>query len=593
MCCRGDISPGERIVARVDSPESGLLRGASYDRYTTRGWQQTDLDESTVPGGESIGRSTGAGLDTYADRREVTTRVSVEQSPDVLFTFGAPIVVDRDVVVEQTAPSEVRLDLENPGEGVASAELATAAREIAREFEFERRLSSETTALIPDEFRVVGAPTSLDENGVRQLDEFVLESAPVDPDVVTIRATERVRAGFTYEVSGSVSDASVEALRGVDGSYPVWVQESFLQLPTDLGDADLKRLEELATRVTGGSVSAYDAAAALEAYLCCSAFVDDAGAPLLDEAGAPRLLYPFTTETALPPVGVDAVSWWLFDNVDETGSPVGGYYDYYASSLAVLLRVSGIPARVSTGYVLTSDNFDERTRTFIVRGQHSYTWVEVYFPEFGWVDFDPTPEDTSGSLAGIAGQRIAQQRFAPFASDIFEGAQADFVDPLTEVGSVDAFTDLDFGLGQGSSGFSLWFVVAPILGLASLGLVAVSGTAAWRLSLRGLTPVERAWAATQRLSRWGGVPFDPSETPTEYASAVGAAVYDGESAQTLAALYARERFGRKTLSEPELVAVDGAWRQLRGRLVRRLLHLRVRPPEEVVDTDESVDATVE
>ena len=595
---QGDISPGERIVARVDSPESGLLRGASYDRYTTRGWQQTDLDASTVSGGETIGVSSGAGLDTYADRREVTTRVSVEQSPDVLFTFGSPIVVDRDVVVEQTAPAEVRLDLKNPGEGVTSPELATAAREIAREFEFDRRLSSETTALIPDEFRIVGAPTSLDEDGVRQLDEFVLESAPADPDVVSIRATERVRAGFTYEVSGSVSDASVEALRSADSAYPVWVQESFLQLPSDLSDADLQRLQDLATQVTGGAGSAYDAAAALEAYLCCSAFIDDAGAPLLDDDGAPRLLYPFTTQTTLPPVGVDAVSWWLFDNVDANGSPLGGYYDYYASSLAVLLRVSGIPARVSTGFVLTSENFDERTRTFIVRGQHSYTWVEVYFPEFGWVDFDPTPEDTSGSLAGIAGQRIAQQRFVPFASDIFSDGQADFTDPLAESGGVDAFADIDFGLGQESNGFSLWFVVAPIIGLASVGMVAASGLAAWRLSLRGLTPVERAWAATQRLSRWGGLPLDPSETPTEYASMVGAAVYDGDSAQTLATLYARERFGRKTLSDPELDAVEGAWRRLRGRLVRRLLHLRVRAPDEVaiakgsVDAGGSVDASV-
>jgi hypothetical protein len=209
----------------------------------------------------------------------------------------------------------------------------------------------------------------------------------------------------------------------------------------------------------------------------------------------------------------------------------------------------------------------------------------VFFPEFGWVDFDPTPEDTSASLAGIAGQRIAQQRFVPFASDIFTGDLADFTDPLASAGDVDAFANIDFGLDEDASSFSLWFVVAPIIGLAGLGMVAASGMAAWRLSLRGLTPVERAWAATQRLARWSGLPLDASETPTEYASTVGAAVYDGESAQTLATLYARERFGRKTLTEPELDEVEGAWLRLRGRLLRRLLHLRVRAPEEAVEVE--------
>ena len=81
------------------------------------------------------------------------------------------------------------------------------------------------------------------------------------------------------------------------------------------------------------------------------------------------------------------------------------------------------------------------------------------------------------------------------------------------------------------------------------------------------------------------MPLDASETPAEYASTVGAAVYDGESAQTLATLYARERFGRKTLTEPELDEVEGAWLRLRGRLLRRLLHLRVRAPEKTGEAE--------
>ena len=56
------------------------------------------------------------------------------------------------------------------------------------------------------------------------------------------------------------------------------------------------------------------------------------------------MLYPFITDLETPPPLVDAVTWWLLDNVDDAGLPIGGYYDYHASAMAVLLRTLGVPA---------------------------------------------------------------------------------------------------------------------------------------------------------------------------------------------------------------------------------------------------------
>ena len=567
---QGDINPGQGIVVRVDAPEVGLLRGASYDNYTTRGWQQSSV-VTTKP--VSQGSFGGEDESVYEARRDVVARVSVEQSARVLFTFGLPREISREVTIDQTAPGAVRLDIEGAA-AAAPRELAGVAREIADREEAGESFSAD---VIPEGWVPVGSEVG-DDGELLTLD---LENRPLEPDVLRVHPSEPVRAGFTYEVRGSVSSASINQLRRSGGEYPFWVRQRYLQLPGDLDDRSLGRLESLAASVVGRAASRYDAAAAIEGYLCCTPLRDDDGEVLLGSDGTPRLLYPFTRDVPLPPARTDAVTWWLFDNRDADGLPIGGYYDYHASAMAVLLRTLGIPARVSTGYVLTDDNFDPRTGTFIVRGLHGYSWVEVFFPEYGWVDFDPTPPVVTEGFAGIAGQRIAEQRLRPFASDLL-GDSGPLYDPLLDpFGEFLSLEELSQQLEQEGftrdTGFNplTWWVLAPLALVLALLLLTGSGAAAWQFSLRGQTPVERLWTSTQRLSRWGGLRVDPANTPREYAAALGDAVRDPEATRRLADTYTRERFSAGALPESHYAQALGAWRALRGRLVRRVFRLPV------------------
>jgi protein-glutamine gamma-glutamyltransferase len=66
-----------------------------------------------------------------------------------------------------------------------------------------------------------------------------------------------------------------------------------------------------------------------------------------------------------------------------------GHCEYFASSMAVMLRTLGIPARVVNGF--RGGQYNDVTSSYIVRGKDAHSWVEVYFPEYGWVTFDPTP----------------------------------------------------------------------------------------------------------------------------------------------------------------------------------------------------------
>jgi hypothetical protein len=130
-----------------------------------------------------------------------------------------------------------------------------------------------------------------------------------------------------------------------------------LQLP----DSVPARVRDLAARITFGARSPYDKAVRLQDYL--------------------RQTYPYRLDVPLPPRGRDVVDYFLFD------AP-GGFCSYYASAMAVMLRMQGVPARVATGFA--AGDYDGLDRRYRVTVDAAHAWVEVYFPAYGWIEFEPT-----------------------------------------------------------------------------------------------------------------------------------------------------------------------------------------------------------
>jgi hypothetical protein len=83
-----------------------------------------------------------------------------------------------------------------------------------------------------------------------------------------------------------------------------------------------------------------------------------------------------------PPRSASTLDGFLFD-------AKAGYCQQYSGAMALLLRMAGIPARVSTGF--TSGSLDSKTREYVVRDLDAHSWVEVWYEDIGWVTFDPTP----------------------------------------------------------------------------------------------------------------------------------------------------------------------------------------------------------
>ncbi|MEZ5182581.1 MAG: transglutaminase domain-containing protein [Acidimicrobiales bacterium] len=253
--------------------------------------------------------------------------------------------------------------------------------------------------------------------------------------------------GATYTVTSRRPPLSEARLRAVDDeATPDAVLEQYAQPPT-MTD----RVRDLAPTLVDGAATRYDAIRAIERWM------------------GDRVEY--SLDAPLAPEGVDVVDHFLFDAEQ-------GWCEQIASSLVVLARANGIPARLVTGFV--PGDRDPVTGRWIVRAREAHAWAEVWFPEVGWVPFDPTAD------VPLAGTEQTDRTLL---------------------------------------GWLLDHLVVLVLVLVAVGLAVGPARAWWRRRRGRATEVAPTWAATAdgRLANQGhrlGRARAPSETATAHAAAL-------------------------------------------------------------------------
>jgi transglutaminase-like putative cysteine protease len=159
-----------------------------------------------------------------------------------------------------------------------------------------------------------------------------------------------------YEATSDIAQPSPSELRAALFDYPPEIRLNYLQLPLVDG-----RVVSLAKQITASADNNYDKAAAVEQYL--------------------RTNFGYTLQ--LPrTVPRDPVANFLFERKQ-------GHCEYFASAMAIMLRTLGIPSRVVNGF--RTGEFNDLTSQYLVRASNAHSWVEAYFPGYGWTSFDPTP----------------------------------------------------------------------------------------------------------------------------------------------------------------------------------------------------------
>jgi len=364
----------------------------------------------------------------------------------------------------------------------------------------------------------------------------------------SIRAVNRAQAAGTYTVSSLVSKATKDQLRKTTTVYPAYIRTKYLQLPSSLP----QRVRDKAHQVADGKATAYDKAEAIESYL-----------------RSPPFKYSTVVKNAPP--GRDPVDYFLFDLKED-------FCEYFASSMTVLLREVGVPARVVEGF--TSGTFDPALGKFVVRELNAHAWVEAYFPQYGWIEFEPTPSELT-----FARTESIETPTDGAAGENGPGSTGDR--PDREGLRINDSDPGGGGLDDQAPG-DLSRIATPVdprpalavIGLFLLAMLGLFARFQWRF--RDYGAIDAAWGKTRLLGAYAGHAPRSSETPYEYAASLGAAVPEVSAPlRTIADARVRERYAPGGASEAERAAAASAWRQVaRGllgllptRIVRALARL--------------------
>jgi transglutaminase-like putative cysteine protease len=159
-----------------------------------------------------------------------------------------------------------------------------------------------------------------------------------------------------YTAVSRIPYVTVAEMRAAGTNFPDAIRNRYLTLP----DTVPQRVRDLALDLTANQVTIYDRAMAIQTYL---------------------RQFSYSLDVPAPPRSREVTDYFLFDLKK-------GYCDYFATSMVVLARAAGLPARLVTGY--STGDYDYTNNRFVVVQANAHAWVEIYFPNIGWVEFEPT-----------------------------------------------------------------------------------------------------------------------------------------------------------------------------------------------------------
>ncbi|MDE0608886.1 MAG: transglutaminaseTgpA domain-containing protein [Anaerolineaceae bacterium] len=417
-------------------------------------------------------------------------------------------------------------------------------------------------------------------------------------NVSVIRPLRVLYSGDSYTVTSLLNTASADQLRPAGRDWPDWVRSLYFYVSPSV----TARTRELALNIvnSAGAETPYDQAVALESWL--------------------RQNIRYNELIPSPPEGQDPVDWLLFD-IGE------GYCNYYASAMIVMLRSLGVPARLATGFA--QGRWDAAGSHYEVLERDAHSWVEVYFPGYGWVEFEPTSaqaplnrEDPEQSLVPAEStlptatatatatptpderqdfpspepeREVLPERpdLTPTStptptptstpSPTFTPSPTATPSPTHDLPSVppQSAPPLDSPLDSPQSDppeapssvppLPNGLLAAMFLLLLLLLLLFLWWWWEWR-GLRRMNPIARAWARLERYTHLLGIRMDPAQTPAERRRRIVEDLPVAEAPVTaITSLYMRARYGPASQADADSNEADISWGRARYRILRRWL----------------------
>ncbi|MCL6457509.1 MAG: DUF3488 and transglutaminase-like domain-containing protein [Gorillibacterium sp.] len=368
----GPVTPDDSIAFTAKTPRLTYWRGETKSIYTGLGWESDPSDATETARIEE----TASGQRLYFLQDSEST--------------DKPSGTDDTGSISSSSPTDST-------DFTSSSTIADSSNSSISSTPVPKDLIIQTVTLdtmVNNRLFAGGDVVAVDSLLTRQGAPYPAKLVEYDKSNAVLRLTGGSGPLASYRIVVSMPVDNPDKLRSTSETYQADFVDRYLSLPASVPD----RVKELAASITAGAANPYDKATAIAAFLQAN--------------------YTYSLDKAkVAPVGRDFADYFLFESKN-------GYCDYFSTAMVVLLRSSGIPARWVKGFApgeITSPISGQSTRTTIaafsstddsanysvtVRNSDAHSWVEVYFPQVGWISFDPTP--TQGVSAVITNQQATR-----------------------------------------------------------------------------------------------------------------------------------------------------------------------------------------
>jgi transglutaminase-like putative cysteine protease len=458
------------FTAMVADTGAYYWRGATYDSFDGRTWQQLDALASEVAPGASVLGATAESLSQLKGRRQIAVSVTSHSlGGDVMVAPESPLLVDRATEL-----------LSHRGEG----------------------------------------------------------------GFVTLRLSEGIREGTSYGAIALVAQDSggeqitASQLAAASTTYDPWLSRYLEIRPGSIGQATYEAADSIIAQLPDEQRNPYHIAEAIQYW-----FWRDGG-------------FSYTTDVSGLCSGENLVDCFL--------DVRAGFCERFATAMTMMLRAQGIPARYVVGYL---PGRELEPGTWQIDRSASHAWVEVYFPDYGWYRFDPTPGNADN---GQQPTELAEGAPSPRPGGSIVPPplpSGRIVEEPPGTPNLGLLTPIDEGGGTGGSAVTLPFVLVMLL-LVSIGVVLFS------ISLRRRGPMEaaRAYDGLTRLATRLGHGPKPTQTIFEYTGGLARLVPAASSdLRLLATAKVEATYARRTPSWAAGHRLGIAYRRVRVNLLRLVL----------------------
>ncbi|KZD49906.1 Transglutaminase-like enzyme putative cysteine protease [Bacillus cereus] len=326
----------------------------------------------------------------------------------------------------------------------------------------------------------------------------------------------------SYKVTYEIPEFSIENLKAVKTNEGQETNPYFMTKYTQLPKSLPQRVKDLAVNLTNDKDNRYDKVLAIENYFTDNSFTYE------------------STNVLFPAKSQDYVDQFLFDTKS-------GYCNNFSTSMIVLLRSTGIPARWVKGYTEgTLDNTlasAEGEDVYTITNDNAHSWVEVYFPGYGWIPFEPTKGFTNpynfinNTPAPISQNSEANNSNNTQIQQRNNEAKLKSLIKNTEEASTKKVTNSQTSL-------SLWYVFLSTILISIMGYILFTTRMIWRTFLiihfykyrKDDAVYQKAYGALLKQFARIGMPRGESQTFREYALHIDT-LYNSADMQQLTASY--------------------------------------------------------